>query len=173
MAAASHVARRGRPNGIRHGQLQLLTGEYDGPQAQSQPQRGVGHYCSLLLFRVVQAEVARVRAEAAAEVAAATARAAAAASTAALDAASDGAPSEVAAGQKAQLERTVAELTAALSARQKDFEARIRCTHDCQHARQDSSLRWPNVAEKKAPWALPQGLKALTFRSCQHKLQHA
>lgn len=68
----------------------------------------------------------RIKAEAAAEVAAASTRAAAAASTAAGNAAAEGSPAD-AAGQKAQLERTVAELTAALAAHQKDFDARLRC----------------------------------------------
>lgn len=105
-----------------------------------------------------------MKAEAAAEVAAATARAAAAASTAALDAASEGNPAD-AAGQKAQLERTIAELTAALSARQKDFEARIRCLQDgptvLQDATQDSCLCLPPCCQQCLR-AMPQALKALT-----------
>lgn len=69
---------------------------------------------------------------------AATARAAAAAASAAVDAAAgEGNPAD-AAGQKAQLERTVAELNATLSARQKDFEARLRYSSSCRqtHCRQ-------------------------------------
>lgn len=73
----------------------------------------------------MQAEIARIKAEAAAEVAAAQGRAAA--SAAAGDASAVDASTADVAGQKAQLERTVAELTATLSARQKEFDALLRC----------------------------------------------
>lgn len=73
-----------------------------------------------------QAEITRIKAEAAAEVTAAAHRAAAAAATAAGDAAAgEGSTGDVA-GQKAQLERAVAELTVTLSAQHKDFDARLR-----------------------------------------------
>lgn len=109
---------------------------------QQQPRPGghcrAGHGCACLLLRsscrglskalllCMQAEIARVKAEAAAEVSAATARAAAAAASAAVDAAAGDGSTADAAGQKAQLERAVAELNATLAARQKDFDARLR-----------------------------------------------
>jgi len=77
------------------------------------------------VHRHVQAEIARIKADAAAEVAAAQGRAAA--SAAAGDTSAGDASTADVAGQKAQLERTVAELTATLSARQKEFDARLRC----------------------------------------------
>jgi hypothetical protein len=79
-----------------------------------------------LLVSNSQAEITRIKAEAAAEVTAAAHRAAAAAATAAGDAAAgEGSTGDVA-EQKAQLERAVAELTATLSVQQKDFDARLR-----------------------------------------------
>lgn len=69
----------------------------------------------------VQAEVARVKAEAAAEVLAASQRATAGAEAGTTE--PDGCDT---AAQKAHLERTVAELRAALSAQDKDMENRLR-----------------------------------------------